>query len=1657
MPITLRRYRYQLVFVIAIAALFIAYKVTAQNAAVTAVDFDNGPLVAKNQPANVVLALSVEFPTSGGAYKDATYIDGKEYLGYFNSSRCYSYPGYGNIPRTGQFDANTDYFSPTGVTNTTYQCNVGGAGSGFSGNYLNYATMSAPDILRLALTGGDRGIDEVNRTVLDRGTTAANYRRVVSSAVTARVSPFNINQALYAFNCSDRVIFTTNSGKGCENPNLGDASDLSPIVASSVVASGTTTVTPTIPPMQQIGTTWSNTGNLTTTIPTFGPIVSVTFYTTTQALTTNAFICPAAPCVTEAGPTVDTGIKATSYSVLGTSTIAAPAAWPTSGGLPNRTIQGYYWTGGTSTTAPPTAQESPAEIRGYTANGSVTTTTAPIAAAESPAVIRGYFWNGTSTTTVAPVTAEESPAVIRGYVWTDSGDVSLDYQGGTAPANAPNTNESLPNSRYLCFSPGAPRIIRAYSASGSTSTTSAGSSTNITQKYCADKGWTQTIASNNNTRTVKTLYTRGAPFYRDYTPYYTAYLPYYRTYAPYYISYNRIDSYWAYTSYTKYQVLFEQAVWNNYSANAKAIVKPRALVCDSIEGPTRSVVYGTGTGDFYNYCTKYEFAGNSGYKPEGQIQQKSENLRVSVFSYLLDGAARYGGVMRAPMKYVGPNKYDDLGNLSVNPEREWKITTGQFEVKPITDATSTSFTNTGVINYLNKFGKTGNYKTFDPTGELWYESLRYLQGLSPTAEATSGMTAAMKDGYPVYETWTDPLTSACQRNNYILGIGDTNTHWDRTMPGITRAEQIAGNSESETNDFQYSAAPTIKGSGTGLNAHTWTQIMDGYERSGATARTYTDSKLRAQTTAAKNPSPSTGFSDLDTWGTGSGGRSSYHWTGLAYWANTQPIRTDIKGGASMDQVRVKTFMIDVDENNQGSVNASIKRTSYYLAGKYGYFDDSAQTGNPYLNTDGSQWSDASGSAKGYVLASQPQRLVAGIKKFFDDSTNGGNSFATVAVSSNSLSATSPSGQTFEPSFVPGQWGGTIKSVQLSLNTATNTLERGSVTWDAGEVLTSASREAGAVSLPKVKPEQRNIITYIAAGTPRGVTFTFAATSDGADLPATFNQIPYTASVDNQAEARVNYLRGDRTKEMDETFRPRQNILGDIINSGPFFKGGANLSISGADYPAFSAAHSNRTPVVYSGANDGMMHAFRADTGQELFAYIPSGVLTKIPNLTSKSYIHELFVDAVPTVDEVRTSSGWKTVLASGMGGGAQGVFALDVTDPTNFNTSKVMFEFTDLDDPAMGNVTSQPQFVKMLVANSVPASYKYYIVVSSGYNNYKNDGSGRHLTLPDQALFFLDINKGIETAWAEGTNYFKVILPASDPTKVNGLAQPGVRLGSANEGVEFFIGDMQGNMWKAAFPGGINSTKVTGAVRKNGSNVKTPLFSAKDAAANIQPITVAPVIYPYANGGNMVIFGTGRLLESVDRNTTSTQAVYGVWDSGNTDAASYNLVPAKLSALTLNPTTLVISGSTATFSASAGAKRGWYFNLTRSKERIVVSPFSITGVVQFSSTIPPTSECTDNGNSLVYFLNPANGLLLVDVAGDSGYFSRGYKVDLFPLESTSSYSARTVSGGRTASLRKGLVVPGAGGQSITKYFDVTYLRTGRVYWREVRDFNLVTQ
>jgi type IV pilus assembly protein PilE len=125
-----------------------------------------------------------------------------------------------------------------------------------------------------------------------------------------------------------------------------------------------------------------------------------------------------------------------------------------------------------------------------------------------------------------------------------------------------------------------------------------------------------------------------------------------------------------------------------------------------------------------------------------------------------------------------------------------------------------------VVNYLNKFGRTGKpgrYKIFDPISELHYEALRYMQGLPPSPAAISNLTSQMYDGFPIYTDWSahDPYANRpailellqqqerymTQNNRYLEFSNNNGT----TNPTNVPFKTFAGDSPTGT-AYQLSAA-----------------------------------------------------------------------------------------------------------------------------------------------------------------------------------------------------------------------------------------------------------------------------------------------------------------------------------------------------------------------------------------------------------------------------------------------------------------------------------------------------------------------------------------------------------------------------------------------------------------------------------------------------------------------------------------------------------------------------------------------------------------------------------------------------------------------------------------------------------------------------------
>jgi type IV pilus assembly protein PilY1 len=1094
------------------------------------------------------------------------------------------------------------------------------------------------------------------------------------------------------------------------------------------------------------------------------------------------------------------------------------------------------------------------------------------------------------------------------------------------------------------------------------------------------------------------------------------------------------------------------------------IMYARVQVCAGNEGASRT-----------DLCSRYP---NGNYKPVGEIQKKSSSVRVGAFGYAQEnGNARYGGVLRAPINHLGPVYRDPNGALQSNAQAEWDASTGAFLADPRN--ASPTFALSGTINYLNKFGSTGTlgaYKSNDPVGELYYETLRYFMGLPPTASATASLTAGMYDGFPIYSNasaspstlagWADPVQNSCQRRNYILNIGDVNTWHDRQLPG--HGSGISSGLVNATDPVR--SAENLLGSGT-FNAVDWLYLMTGFEKNNS--RSYTDMLGRAQNTAG-NPNPRTSLPEMGSSGTGI--NSAWYWAAAAYWANTRPIRNDLKDGKSMSDIRVKTFTIDVDEGGNGSIEDTNPRgnkprsSAAYLAGKYGWFNDANQDGNPFRTTGGInnnvEWQniEEANTPDGYALAGQAAKLIAAIRRFFDSASSESGALSVSAVSSQRFTTNDPNGDLYEPRYNANNWSGTVIRRQLVFNTSTVSIEAdANVLWDSGKILTESSISASStVADPYVKPDQRKIFTLNRQG-PIEAGIEFTDTNIAAfdtEVSTSLNADPATSLADNKGVERIRWLRGNRSDEKNGTsgfLRARNSIQGDIINSGPVFKKRANPDLSGAGYSSFAQSVDNRTSMIYVGANDGMFHAFRATDGKEMFAYIPRAVAGKLNLLTNPVYNHQPYVDGVPTVDEAQVGGAWRTLAVSGMGGGAQGVFALDVTDPNAFDASKVLFEFTDRDDPDMGSIVRQPKLVRMRMAGTGTPVFKWFIAVGSGYNNYINDGYSS--TSGAQALFLLSVDKKPDQSWTLNSNYFKMVLTANSNTAADALANPGVALGANGEATYFYAGDLHGKLWKFDFSSGLSASNAATAVKiSSGSTI--PLMIAKDPGGVGQPITVTPMVSNGALSGHMVVFGTGKFAEPSDAITTQVNSIYGVWDNLNNTVANFNVDRSKLYARTIVSSTssVTLSGSESfSFgSGGSGTYRGWYFDLPTSKERVSTEMAFGIGGLFINSTIP-VGECSGDGSGVSMCLDPVYGNSLCSFRTSfTGLPSKPNPMQLD--DETVGYSARSSTGKRTATTKFGASsqtnkVNDAGVSLILNTDVVTQsVPAGRLSWREIKDF-----
>jgi type IV pilus assembly protein PilY1 len=639
------------------------------------------------------------------------------------------------------------------------------------------------------------------------------------------------------------------------------------------------------------------------------------------------------------------------------------------------------------------------------------------------------------------------------------------------------------------------------------------------------------------------------------------------------------------------------------------------------------------------------------------------------------------------------------------------------------------------------------------------------------------------------------------------------------------------------------------------------------------------------------------------------------------------------------------------------------------------------------------WHAAVNSRGSFFTASDPAALVKAITDIIASiiARRGGSTAITVSlpILTSNLKTVG-----FRAGYDTSDWSGFLTKESLNADGTA----AGASQWEAGCKLTGGSCAGGAA--PDLAPSARNIFTYDGASSPKkGIPFQY--TSLNTAQKAALDKNPSTGAADTNGTKRVAYLRGDRTNESTAPLmRRRTSLLGAVINAQPLYVSGATgtnndgifdddapeMATTAPTYKDFQIAMSKRPPTVYVGANDGMLHAFDAVTGRERFAYVPDIMFGngKLLDLTSAdSTLLIPTVDDAPLVKDVFLRGAWRTILVGTYRLGGRGVYVLDITDPTTFGASNVLWEFTNknLVDPAAS--TSSPLGYTYGSANIGRLNNgKWVVAVSTGYFPTSNpdirgnpDPTTSDANINKTALLVIDLETGNLLRKIDTTS-----APQSSGVPTWGLSTPaGYDYGGGRGTDELFVaGDLAGNLWR------FDLTDTNQANWSVDLIFKTWTTAPSASSPPAQPISVMPVgLHNMSEYGKPVwVFGTGKYLGKEDRTATGSpsnvgpQAFYGVRDYGK-GSSNYPIIPSQLTTQSLT------QGSDASRSLTDNAlpktSRGWKIPLDVAAEKgeravITVSPVYELNIAVLSTIVPLGEDPCSPGR---------RGALMV-VNGDTG-------------------------------------------------------------------------
>lgn len=463
-------------------------------------------------------------------------------------------------------------------------------------------------------------------------------------------------------------------------------------------------------------------------------------------------------------------------------------------------------------------------------------------------------------------------------------------------------------------------------------------------------------------------------------------------------------------------------------------------------------------------------------------------------------------------------------------------------------------------------------------------------------------------------------------------------------------------------------------------------------------------------------------------------------------------------------------------------------------------------------------------------------------------------------------------------FMPVDWDGFMECYRLPYH------DGDSAIWEAGALL--QGRSTGSREIFTAVGNQ--VYDFVSSNAPNLRTAMGAAT-------------------DLKAADLINWGRGDDVAGL----RNRRGwSLGPIVHSTPVVVGPPANFLVTQSYQEFFQAHEHRRKMVYVGANDGMLHAFDAGSGEERWAFVPQFALPAFAVMADSFYCHKYSLDQTVTVKDVQVGGAWRTVLASGGREGGSAVFVLDVTDP---------------DSP------------QLMWQKTLPTGMKFTSdveIVTIGGEAVALVGSGLDKTNMESWVHGYRMSDG---------NLLGSKMLSRDTRKVRNKTTRPVSLDRDLDGnVDYvYVADLFGSVYRFETLQHPNPADWSMSKLYNGT----------------VEVTANPAVAYGENGEVYVYFGTGAYLEDSDMTTSAAQNFICVIDRHTGSTASLGGLRNQTNSI-----------------SAIGTAAGWYVELKKTAgERVTERAAVVAETVIFTSFAPDQDACVAGGSSYLYQMSYKDG------------------------------------------------------------------------------------